>query len=72
MPSYFVTWEIDVFNVANPREAAKQALEIMQDEDSLAKVFKVIDHDCVGDPETVDLDEDEDDEDNDEDGEPHG
>ena len=38
MPNYLVQWEIDI-NANNPVEAAKQALEIMRDHQSIALIF---------------------------------
>ena len=46
-----VTWSIDIDDTDDPREAAAQALAIMQDPGSTAVVFDV-------DGTTVDLDED--------------
>lgn len=40
MPSYCVTWEIDI-DADTPEEAAKLAQEIQQDPDSTATVFLV-------------------------------
>jgi predicted solute-binding protein len=40
MPSYLVTWEIDIEAISLV-EAAKEALEIMQDKDSEALYFRV-------------------------------
>jgi len=42
MPEYLVTWKIDI-EASNPKEAAKQALEIMRDPESTATVFEVED-----------------------------
>jgi hypothetical protein len=42
MPTYRVTWVIDV-DADGPREAALQALEIMRDPASIATVFTVAD-----------------------------
>lgn len=58
MPSYFVTWEIDVFDASSPREAAEQAFAAMQRPGTLATAFKVIEHDSNGEAVTVDLLED--------------
>ncbi|MDQ0422330.1 hypothetical protein J2045_003378 [Peteryoungia aggregata LMG 23059] len=55
MPSYFVNWEIDIFDVANPREAAQQAFAHMQRRGTLATAFKVIEHDSNGEAVTIDL-----------------
>ena len=54
-PSYFVTWEIDIFDAASPREAAEQAFSAMQRPGTLATAFKVIEHDSGGEAVTVDL-----------------
>jgi hypothetical protein len=40
--NYLVTWEIEM-EAETPREAAKKALEIMQDPESIGTVFKVVD-----------------------------
>jgi len=40
MTSYLVTWEIDI-EAKDEVEAAKEALEIMQDKDSEALCFRV-------------------------------
>lgn len=40
MTSYLVTWEIDI-EAEDEVEAAKEALEIMQDKDSEALYFRV-------------------------------
>lgn len=55
MPGYFVTWEIDIFDAASPREAAEQAFAAMQRPGTLATAFKVIEHDSGGEAVTVDL-----------------
>ena len=41
---YHVVWEIDVY-AESPREAAKEAQAIQQDEDSIATVFDVTEED---------------------------
>jgi len=41
MPSYRVTWEIDI-DADSPLEAAKQAITILRDEDSTATIFTVV------------------------------
>ena len=43
MPDYKVVWELDVFDVDSPREAAAVALNLQQDPTSIATVFDVID-----------------------------
>lgn len=66
MPQYLVTWEIDILDADNPREAAQKAWEHMRREDSTANVFDVTDP--QGDTVRVDLSEEEgsdDDEDDD-------
>lgn len=42
MPTYRVTWEIDI-DAETPRAAAERAQEMMRDPDSIATVFKVED-----------------------------
>ena len=42
MPDYVVRWEIDI-TADSPREAAKEALEIQRDSQSIAMAFDVID-----------------------------
>jgi len=61
---YTVTWEIDVFDAASPRDAAQKAFDIMRKPDTTATVFHVIEHDdASGDYTSVDLlEEDNDDE----------
>ena len=44
MPNYCVKWSIDVFDVESPRVAAKKALEIHRDPESIATVFVVETH----------------------------
>ncbi|THK33457.1 hypothetical protein EHS39_36215 [Ensifer sp. MPMI2T] len=56
MASYFVTWEIDVFDAASPEEAARIAHEMVRRPDTTATVYKVIEHDAA-DAVTVDLSE---------------
>jgi hypothetical protein len=58
MKRYLVVWEIDVFDVENPREAAKQAMEIQHDPTSVATVFDVFDED--GNKTHIDLLDEED------------
>jgi hypothetical protein len=41
MPDYLVTWEIDVFNVRSPLEAARKAREAQVREATMATVFIV-------------------------------
>lgn len=56
MPSYLVTWEIDI-DADTAHEAARQAHEIVCRPDTLANVYKVIEHDSNGEAVTVDLEE---------------
>ena len=56
---HHVTWEIDL-DAATPREAAEEALRIMQRPDTMATVFDVTDE--TGATHRVDLMEGEDDE----------
>lgn len=46
MKVYFVTWCIDIFDANSPEEAARRALEIQRDPDSIATVFDVTEMDC--------------------------
>lgn len=47
MPTYRVTWEIDI-DADSPRAAAERAQEMMRDPESIATVFKVEDkHDVT-------------------------
>ena len=41
MPDYRVTWVIDIFDAPSPRAAAKRALEIHRDPESIATIFTV-------------------------------
>ena len=41
MANYFVQWDIDIFDVASPQEAAEEAWKRMRDPDSIACVFNV-------------------------------
>ena len=55
MTDFRVVWEIDIFDADGPEDAARKALEIQRDSDSIAVAFEVIE------PETstawqVDLD----------------
>lgn len=56
MPEYYVRWDIDL-KAESPEDAARTALAIMRDPDSLATVFEVID--VHGEITTVDLDAEE-------------
>lgn len=58
MPTYFVTWEIEI-DADSPREAAEQALKIQRDQDSTAVVFGVIGFDTEEDKQMIDLLEEE-------------
>jgi hypothetical protein len=42
MPSYLVTWSIDIDNVNDEREAAEEALKIMMDPESRALRFQIL------------------------------
>jgi len=42
MPSYYVSWDIQV-DADSPEDAALQALGIQQDHESIATVFTVVD-----------------------------
>lgn len=55
MPTYRVTWEIDI-DADRPRAAAERAQEIMRDPESIATVFKVED---AHDVHVIDLLEEE-------------
>ncbi len=46
MPSYHITWEIDI-DADSPREAAEEAQRIQRDPTSLATVFTVQEHDTT-------------------------
>lgn len=53
MPEYLVVWKIDL-DADTPTEAAKKALEIQRDPDSIALVFEVYENkNC--EPEKIDL-----------------
>jgi hypothetical protein len=54
MPEYTVTWVIDL-DAASPQEAAKKALEIQRDPDSIATIFEICPID--GTPIRIDLSE---------------
>jgi len=57
MPTYLVTWEIDV-TARNPVEAAIKALQIQKDWQSRAKVFDVhFGDEEIGETTRVDLDD---------------
>lgn len=43
MPEYKITWTINI-DGKNPVDAAKKVLKIMQDNESIATVFDVEDH----------------------------
>lgn len=62
MKQYVVSWMIDTW-AENPKEAAKQVLEIMRNPESIAQVFEVIET-GTGTTEIIDLwmDEEDDDE----------
>lgn len=54
MPTYWITWEIEV-DADTPREAAQEALDVQRDEFSTATVFLVTD--ANGNKEYIDLEE---------------
>lgn len=54
MPTYFVTWEIEI-DADSPREAAQKALTIQRNPESAAVVFGVMEHDTGDDMEQIDL-----------------
>lgn len=56
MPSYLVTWEIDI-DAETAHDAARQAHEIVRRPDTSANVYKVIEHDGNGEAVTVDLED---------------
>ena len=43
MSDYLVTWELEVPNASNPRDAAEYALKIMRDPAAMATWFTVVD-----------------------------
>lgn len=53
MPTYLVTWEIDI-DADSPREAAEKALAIQRNPESTATVFQVLEQDTENDTETID------------------
>ncbi len=53
---FFVTWEIDI-DASSPEEAARKALKIQRDPESVATVFDVFDGDGRSTATRVDLDE---------------
>ena len=56
MPNYMVQWEIEL-SAENPRDAAKEAWEIMRDPGSIATVFDVFGED--GSVKRIDLEEED-------------
>lgn len=50
--NYFIVWEINI-DAESPEAAARQALAIQRDPDSIATVFSVIGED--GEPHHIDL-----------------
>jgi len=38
---YLVKWEMDIFDVSSPEEAAKKALKVQRNPESIATVFEV-------------------------------
>jgi len=54
--NYTVTWVIDIFDADTPEEAARKALKIQRDPESLATCFIVNDADDITAPQvTIDL-----------------
>jgi hypothetical protein len=43
MTDYLVEWDIDIFDVPTPQDAAEKALRIQRNPDSIATVFRVTD-----------------------------
>jgi hypothetical protein len=41
MPDYLVEWDIDIFDVSTPHDAAEKALRIQRNPNSIATVFRV-------------------------------
>lgn len=60
MPRYLVSWEIDI-DADSPREAARQAHEMVRRADTTANVYQVTEHDADGEPIPVDLMEEDND-----------
>lgn len=54
MPTYFVTWEIEI-DADSRREAAEKALQIQRNVESTALVFGVMAFDTEDDKEMIDL-----------------
>jgi hypothetical protein len=54
MPRYLVSWEIDI-DADTPAEAARLAHEMVRRPDTTANVYRVIEHDSLGDFVTIDL-----------------
>lgn len=54
MPSFYVSWDIDIYEVDSPRVAAQKALDIMRDPQSTATVFHVR-NTSTGEETVVDL-----------------
>ena len=54
MPSYRVTWEIDI-DADSAKEAAQKALTIQRNADSIATVFRLVDRDNAWFATTVDM-----------------
>ena len=42
MPSYYITWDIQI-EADSPEDAAREALEIQRNPESIATVFTVVD-----------------------------
>lgn len=47
MASYLVTWEIDVLDADSPEDAARKARATQLDPESIATVFRVVEHDSA-------------------------
>lgn len=54
MPTYLVSWEIDI-DAASPREAAQKAHDMVRRQGTTATVYSVIKHDANGEAVTIDL-----------------
>lgn len=54
MPTYYVTWEIEI-DAESPREAAELALKIQRNPESTAVVFGVMEFDTEEDKVQIDL-----------------
>lgn len=54
MPSFYVTWDIDIYEVDSPHEAAQDAFDLLRDPNSIATVFRVR-NTSTGEETVVDL-----------------